>query len=485
MAMKRREFLQGSMMLASGVVLGQEALPAARPDVLFLSIEDFSPHRLGCHGDPVCKSPSIDAFAASGVRFDLAHCSASPCNPSRTSMLSGLRPATTGITGNTGAWHKALKPGSTLPEHFAAHGYETVRCGKMFHAGNSGKSFGDKDRWTRIVAPNDGLPRIRSKRKPRLGPGIEYGKLRKEAAKRGEYLKGGSPFTYGPSGRDDLEEVDGRIAEQGIRILQEKQEKPLFLALGFHSPHLPFCAPQEYFDMYADVDVKLPKNPGSGPDGLPLDKTKTNKLNPYTVAGWKAAIVAHYAALSFVDAQVGRVLTALRESGRDKNTIVVLWSDHGFMLGEHFLWRKGPLYDHSSMVAMMIRAPGVTSPNGICTRPTESIDLFPTLCDLCGIPVPEGLEGISMRPLLADPKRPWKKGAIITSGKRGRSIVTEAHRYNEYATKKGNIARRQLFDRAKDPGEFTNLAAQPAHAETVARLSALLKGGWQACLPEG
>jgi len=477
--MNRRSFLKTSGAMLGGAALPKLALGQAdrqtkRPDVLFIAIEDVSPHRFGCYGNTVCQTPSIDRFAASGLRFDNAHTSP-PCCPSRTALLLGLRAGTTKVFGNNHDWHELCPGALTMPTHFRNQGYETIRCGKMYHG-----KFEDDASWSRVIKASEGIPKRKNRRRPAKGPGVEYAKELRKARKAGKTLKGGSPFTYGPSGLEDIEEHDGMVAEQGVRLLAQESDKPRLIALGFHCTHLPFIAPDKYFEPYRADDMVLPKNPGAGPDGLPK-RGKVNKLNPHTPEQWRESIAAHYASLSLIDAQIGRVLDALEKSGRADNTIVIIWSDHGFMLGEHFLWRKGPLREESTRVALLIRAPGVTTPGTVCTRSAESIDIFPTMFDLCGVPLPSGIEAISMRPLLRDPSRPWKKGALMWGGG-GKSIVTERWRYNEYVRRRGRPA--ELFDHQNDSGEFVNLAREPKHADTVAELSALLKGGWKACLPE-
>ena len=482
----RREFL-GTALGGLGALTtlrggsADATLERQRPDVLFIAIEDISPHRFGCHGNTVCKTPNIDRFAARNLRFAEAH-TTPPCCPSRTSLFLAKRPETTGVYGNRHDWRK-LAPGSlTMPAHFRKHGYETIRCGKMFHGGSK-RAMEDEATWSRVIGPRDGLPPPKRRPSAAAGPGVEYAKRRREAKKQGKDIPGGSPFLYGPTGRTDAEETDGMVAEQGVRLLERRTpgDKPMLLCLGFHAPHLPFTAPDKYFEPYAAAEMVLPENPDADEQGMPT-KAKLNKLNPHTPEQWRAAIAAHYATASFVDAQVGRVLEALEESGRADQTIVVIWSDHGFMLGEHFMWRKGPLRDESTQVLLLWRASGVTRAGSVCKRPVESIDIFPTLLDLCGVPFPDGIEAVSMKPLLQDPERPWKKGALMW-GSGGRSIVTERWRYNEYPKAKRKRPP-ELFDQRKDPGEFRNLAQDAAHADVVKELSALLQGGWRACLPE-
>ena len=470
--MDRRTFLAVGGAALARAAEGQGQKPTRRPDVLFLAIEDVSPHRFACYGNRVCKTPHIDRFAKTALRFDNAHTSP-PCCPSRTAVLLALRPETTKVFGNRDDFHKLCPNALTMPRHFRNQGYKTIRCGKIYHG-----RYEDDASWSRVISPSEGLAARTHKRRPPRGPGALFAKELRELRKKG---RGGSSFSYGPSGLDDLEETDGRIAEQGIRVLRATRDKPLFLALGFHKPHLPFIAPDKYFAMYPADKMEIPRNPGSDENGMPPKGRKLNKLNPHTPEQWRGAIAAHYACLSFIDAQVGRVLDALEKTGRANDTIVFLWSDHGFMLGEHYLWRKGPLREHSTRVALLVRAPGVTKPGTVCTRPVESMDMFPTMFDLCGVPIPEGLEAISMKPLLEDPARAWKKGALMCGGRRGKSIVTERWRYNEYA---GRPDAAELFDHKNDPAEFHNLARDPRHGDVVAKLSALLRGGWKACLPE-
>jgi len=475
--LSRRGFMKSMAAGAATTALGQTASALAapggeRPDVLFIAIEDVSPHRFGCYGNTVCKTPHLDKFATTALQFNNAYTNP-PCCPSRTALLLGRRPETTRVFGNNDDWHKTFPNALTLPRHFRNNGYETIRCGKMYHG-----KFEDPESWDRDIKPHEGMPQRKHKRKRPEGPGIMYREKLKEARKKG---KGGSAFTYGPSGLEDWEEKDGMVAAQGIKLLSEKSDKPRLICLGMHAPHLPFIAPDKYFEPYPWQDMKIPMNPGADETGMPKNKKIFKWYNPSTIEQWKKAIAAHYACTSFVDAQIGRILDALDKSGRADKTIVVIWSDHGFMLGEHFLWRKGPMYDESTQVALWWRAPGVTKPGTTCARPVETIDIFPTIMDLCGIPQPPGLEAMSMKPLLADPERPWKKGALMWGGKRRRSIVTEKWRYSQVVSRP-NAA--QLFDRQADPKEFKNLAGDPQHAETAKRLKALLEGGWKACLPE-
>ncbi|MGD2175031.1 MAG: sulfatase [Candidatus Brocadiaceae bacterium] len=464
----RRDFLKTTASALAAAPLAARAQNDKRPDVLFIAIEDVSPHRFGCYGNTVCQTPNIDRFASQNLRFDKAHTNP-PCCPSRTALLLGRRPETTGVYGNRDDWHETYPDALTLPVHFQKHGYETIRCGKMYHG-----KFEDDASWDRVINPRDGMPKREHRRRGLEGPGADF-------IRAGKEVPGGSPFSYGPSGLEDWEETDGGVAEQGIRLLQQESEKPRLMCLGFHATHLVFSAPDKYFEPYPADEMVIPMDPGADETGMPKDRSLLTEHNPHTLEQWRGAIAGHYACTSFVDAQVGRVLDALDKSGRAHDTIVVIWSDHGFMLGEHFLWRKGPMYEESTRVVLTMRAPGLTRAGTVCRRPVESIDIFPTMLELCGIPQPPGIEAMSMRPLLEDPDRAWKKGSLMWGGKSRRSIVTERWRYNEYL---GQPDRAQLFDHDNDAKEFDNLVKAREHADVVARLSGLLKGGWRACVPD-
>jgi len=447
---------------------------ARQPDVLFIVAEDLQAC-LSCYGNPICKTPNLDALAARGLRFDLAYCQYPLCNPTRSSLLTGLRPETTQVFGNELDWNERLKPGSTLPEYFRANGYETMRAGKIFHSGNQGRVFSDKSRWDRVVEEREGLPERKLRKVSPLRhlyesiPAEQRAKVYDQRA-----------WAWGPVDVEDIDTADGAIAEQAVRILSQKRDKPLFLALGFHEPHLPLFAPKRHFDMYPPDKIPLPDYPENDLDDVPADaRYGLANHKAFTPEKRREAIAAYYACVSNMDAAVGRALDALKRSGREDNTIVIFWGDHGFNLGEHLLWQKMCLFEESCRPPLIIAAPGVTKPGSVCHRVVEFIDTFPTLADLCGLKIPEGLEAISMVPLLKTPARPWKKGAFTSKGK-GTSIRTERWRYTEW----GGPDKAELYDHQSDPREIMNLAGDPKHKDTAAELSRLLHGGWKTCLPE-
>ncbi len=472
--------------LVGFVCAGFSAPRSHPPDVLFIISEDLATC-MGSYGNPVCQTPNLDALAASGVRFDNAQCMFPVCNPTRSSFLSGLYPRTTQVLGNAQDWNENLKPGTTLPEYFRANGYLTMRCGKIFHAGNGARDFSDIARWDMVlpesaIAAGEGGGGKKGGKKGsgRGGAQVQrqetwlYSDLTPEQ-RNNEYDT--RAWVWGPVGTEDTDHPDGRIAAQAVKVLRAKQEKPLFLALGFHKTHLPLFAPKKYFDLYPPEKMPLPNYAENCLEGLPHGYSLKNH-KAFTDEKRRQAIAAYYASASYMDACVGRVLNALKETGRDRNTIVVFMGDHGFHMGEHLLWQKMTLFEESSRVPLIIRAPGVTPAGSICKRPVSQIDLYPTLADLCGLGAPSGLEGISMAPLLRDPNRPWKKGAFTTMGN-GTSVRTERYRYNEW----GGPEQAELYDHESDPRELRNLAKDPKFKEVVTELSALIKGGWKAALP--
>ena len=459
-----------------------DAKPHAQPDVLFIISEDLATC-LSCYGNPVCQTSNLDALAASGLRFDNAQSMSPLCNPTRSSLLSGLYPQTTKVFGNGQDWNEHLKPGTTLPEYFRDKGYQTMRCGKIFHNGNGGRDFSDAARWDKVL-PESAVASVEGSGSKKGGgkDGTQvqrqetwlYSDLTPEQRTKGYDTRA---WRWGPVGTEDTDLPDGRVAEQAVKVLREKQDKPLFLALGFHKTHLPLNAPKKYFDLYPPEKMPLPQYPEDCLEGLPYGyRLKNHKA--FTEEKRRQAIAAYYACASYMDACVGKVLDALKETGRDRNTIVVFLGDHGFHMGEHLLWQKMTLFEESCRVPLIIRAPGVTPAGGICKRPVSQIDLFPTLADLCGLGLPSEKEGISMAPLLRDPSRAWKKGAF-TCMDNGTSVRTERYRYNEW----GGPEQAELYDHETDPRELRNLAKDPKFKDVVAELSALIKGGWKAALP--
>jgi iduronate 2-sulfatase len=468
--------------LASVAALGGSVLPeasygrrhadGAKPNVLFIAIEDIAP-LMGCYGHPVVKTPNIDALARRGVLFNRAYCQVAVCNPSRACVSTGLRPQTTGVFGNSLDWRRRIPEGMlALPEFFRDKGYETVICGKIHHAQRYFKDATDQaqqreDRmWHRKL-------RAPSKRYTR--PAIAPRAPRPAWLKPDDYIA--RSLRWGPTGLSDTEQRDGAIAKAVAAELRAKHDKPLYMAVGFHAPHYELRAPDKYIEMYPPDEIVLPKNPKNDLGDVPHEYSTFNTTDDRWLSEdeKREVIAAYYACISYVDTCVGILTDALKQAGQQDNTIVCLWGDHGMHLGEHLLWRKYTLFENAARVPFIIVAPGTAKAGAVCDRPVELIDIYPTLADLCGLGAPEGLEAISMKPLLMDPGRSWKNAAFTSQGPNRHSLRTQRYRYTEWESP----ANAELYDHENDPGEFTNLAKDPKYGPTVKELSRLLHGGWK------
>lgn len=461
--------------LAGLSALARAAAPE-RPNVLFIAIDDLRTN-LGCYGDPVALTPNIDALAARGTCFTRAYCQQAVCNPSRQSLLTGRRPDTLRVWDLKTHFRKTSPGVVSLPEHFKQHGYFAQSFGKIFHGE---APMADPPSWSvpeqlQYVAKRDDY-RLTENRQP--------GATQKAAAT--EFV-----------GESENDYPDGQVASGAVATLErfaaDANRPPFFLAVGFMKPHLPFTAPKRFWDMYEGATIPPPAQPAP-PSGAPLvalhDSVELRgysdmpKLGPFTADQSAQLRRGYYAATSFTDAQVGRVLETLRRTGLERNTIVVLWSDHGFHLGEHGLWAKTTNYEADTRVPLIIARPsakGATS-----SALVELLDLFPTLVDLCGFAPPEGLEGRSLRTWLDNPSapsrpavfsqfpRPWTyRGAPETMGY---AVRTPTHRYIEWRRfGTTEVVARELYTYVGDDlFEATNLAADPKQAGRVRELSALL-----------
>lgn len=459
-------------LLAAGFLVPGDA--AAQPgkarklNVLFIAVDDMN-NDLGCYGHPQVKSPHIDKLAKRGVRFDRAYCQFPLCSPSRVSIMTGLRPDTTKIFDLQTDFRKSTLPDVvTLAQMFMRAGWFTARIGKIFHYGNPGQigtnGLDDPASWQKRINP-----RGRDKDEEKL--------IINHTPKRG---LGSSLSLLAAEGKDE-EQTDGIVATEAIKLLEENKDRPFFLAVGFYRPHCPYVAPKKYFDLYPQDEIHLPKEPNHV-GGIPAPALASVKPYPlYGVAVDKAreAKRAYYATISFVDAQVGRVLDALDRLGLAENTIVVFWSDHGYLLGEHGLWKKQSLFEGSARVPLIIAAPGHKGNGSSCPRTVELIDMYPTLADLAGLKAPANLHGASLRPLLDDPRAAWTRPAFtqVWRGFPGHSVRTERYRYTEWDNGKKGV---ELYDYDTDPHEYRNLAADPAHAAVVRELRAHLRRNWPA-----
>ncbi len=466
--------------------LSARAKPPKRPNVLFLVADDLNT-ALGCYGHPLVKSPHIDRLAKRAVRFERAYCQYPLCSPSRTSFLTGRRPNATKVFTNPGSsaspmrqiysvhFRTTIPDTVTLPELFRQNGYFVARVGKLFHYGVPGDigtgGFDDHRSWDLAVNPR-GRDKDDEEKITTLAP---------EA--KGSARFGGVLSWLAADGAD-AEQTDGIAAAEAVRLLErfKERQQPFFLAVGFYRPHTPYVAPKKYFAPYPLAKVS--------PGVLAPDERRATPAHAYESAKpqqdamsdeqRRQAVSAYHASTTFLDAQVGRVLAALGRLGLDKSTIVVFTSDHGYHLGEHGLWQKMSLFEQSGRVPMLIAAPGAKGNGRTAAAPVELVDLYPTLADLCGLEAPPYLDGKSLRPVLDDVTATVKPAAYtqVTHGNvTGFSARSERWHYIEWDHGRQG---RQLYDTQADPQELRNLVGDPAQAQTVAEMRALVGKNWPA-----
>ncbi|MBN1845368.1 MAG: sulfatase [Sedimentisphaerales bacterium] len=422
-----------------------------RFNVLFIAVDDLNDW-IGClGGHPDARTPNIDKLAARGVLFGNAHCTAPACNPSRASLLTGIRPSTSGVYRNVNPWRASpvLKDAVTLPQHFMAHGYRAVGSGKIFH-----DAFCDPASW------HEYWP---AKTKQRPADPLPAGRPLNGIPKTAH-------FDWGPVPADKTQMGDWKVTDYVIGQLGQKHDQPFFLACGLFRPHLPWYVPPEYFDKYPLDTITLPTiNENDLDDVPPLGRKMAGGRDHNHVIQyhqWRKAVQGYLASIRFADDCVGRVIDALDQSDYADNTIIVFWADHGWHLGEKLHWRKFALWEEATHNPLLFVVPGVTKPNQRCTRPVSLIDIYPTLVDLCGLGPAGHLEGQSLRPLLEDPQKTWDRPALTTHGKDNHSIRSERWRYIRYAD-----GTEELYDHENDPLEWKNLAADPKYNDMKNQLA--------------
>ena len=430
----------------------------AKPNVLFIAADDLS-CALGCYGDPIAKTPHLDRLATTGTCFLNAYNQLPLCNPTRASVMTGLRPDTIKVYDLDRHFRDEVPEAVTLSQQFMKHGWWAGRVGKIYHynvpASIGTDGFDDPPSWQKTINPIG-----RDKTDEHLVFNAE------------PHRKISAALSWLTADGKDEEQTDGMIATEAIKLMEEKKGDPFFIAAGFFRPHTPFVAPKKYFDMYPLETLRLPYAPKDDREDVPTAAFAHNCPIPHygldEVTCLKA-MQAYYACVSFIDAQVGRMLDALDRLELTDNTIVVFWSDHGYHLGEHNgIWQKRTLFEQGAKAPLIIRNPKAGGKGQPCRRIVEFVDIYPTLTELAGLPTPKQVEGRSLKRLLDNPLTQWN-GTAITQVLRpaddrlkepvmGRSIRTERWRYSDWGEGKYG---EELYDHFADPMEFNNLALNP------------------------
>jgi arylsulfatase A-like enzyme len=456
--MTRRTFLAG----AAGAVTAYSQ--SRRLNVLMVAVDDWNDWVGALGGHPQVKTPNLDRLAAKGLLFTDAHTAAPICNPSRTALMTGRRPTTTGIYGNDeDPWRKSLPDVITLPQHFRANGYKSLGGGKVFH---HGKGFNDPKSWDEYYFWNSKgrengwfdnysfPPDPEPSRPVTPMPSVSW-----------------RNFDWAPLDVPEEDMPDFKVSSWASDVLGQKHERPFFLAAGMFRPHIPWFVPRRYFDMYPTESIVLPAVKEDDLADVPpfarriaLNQHSRHDLLVST-GNWRRAVQAYLACITFSDAMLGRMLDALDRSPNRDNTIVALWSDHGYHLGEKWHWHKQSLWQRATHVPLVISAPGITKAGSRCDRPVGLVDLYPTLCELTGLKPPEGLDGVSLRPLLENPGRDWERPALTTYGRGNHAIRTERWSYLRY-----HDGSEELYDRRQDAHEWINLASYAAFERTKKEL---------------
>ncbi len=460
--MNRRDFLaaSGAAVLAAGI--DPRFAAPSRPNILLIVSDDLRPADAGT-GHSRMHTPNLDRLAKRSVRFDRAYVQFPVCNPSRASMLTGMRPEQMRVLGNDVFFRRNLPDVVTLPQHLKQSGYFTASLGKIFHRGGTmeevNQDWADPVSWSHMTFPQ-GTPR----------------------GKQGEgrNLTGGA-LTWcqwlAAEGADE-DQPDGQIAADAVRLLNEKRNEPFFIGVGFHSPHDPFIAPKKYFDLYPLDQITLHRDPAdrSPEEPIALPVGMSAQFKAFTDQDRREFKRAYLAGVSFMDAQLGKVLDALEHNKLWDNTIIVFVGDHGYHLGERDWWNKNTLFELSARAPMMIHAPGAKGNGKSAAALVEFVDVYPTLIELAGLSAPHKLAGTSLKPLLRNPNGKGREAAytVVTRGKTmGRSVRTDRWRYTEWDGGERGV---ELYDHHNDTGEYHNLARDPKHATTVAQLKKLLDG---------
>ena len=465
------------LMKAHAFAQKAEIMDRANPyNVLFIISDDLTSTALSCYGNDVCATPNIDAIAARGVRFTRAYCQGTYCGPSRASFLTGYYPHATGELG-----YKNPRPRigdrETWPQFFKNRGYYTARVSKIYHMGvpggvqnfpdgrdhNGGNGADDELSWTE---------RFNSPGPEWKAPGV--GETLERNADRTKPVMGGNTFVVVEANGDDETHSDGMTAAKAVELIGQCKDKPFWLGVGFVRPHVPFVAPAKYYPPYKPYDrMQLPKKLANDWDDIPKPgiNYKTSQNMQMDVRRQKKALGGYYASVSFMDAQVGKVMEALRRNGLEDRTIVIFTSDHGYHLGEHDFWAKVSLRDESAGVPLIISVPGKEP--SVCNSLVELIDLFPTTLKLCGMKIPDRLQGKDVSMLLDDPEAEVRDAAFSVAPMRKGFLLREK-RYAFIQYGEDGTGGTELFDTWDDPKGFTNLASSAKHQARLSRFKKAL-----------
>lgn len=439
-------------LLSRLLILLAVAVPAAvaatpqRPNVLFIAIDDLRDWVGYIDRDHQAKTPNIDRLSKMGVSFTRAYCASPSCNPSRAALMSGLRPSTSGVYENNIDFRPLIPEDKPLTTTFRKAGYFVHGAGKIYH-----EAYRRSSEWDDYLEREGGNPKIPDGQPDGVG-GIKFG----------------------PLDCKDEDLSDWKITDYGIASLQKKHDKPFFLAVGMHKPHMPWNVPRKWFDMFPLESIKLPPHLETDLDDVPPSGKRMAKPDGDHAAmvksgRWKEAVQAYLATIAYMDMNIGRLLDALEKSAYRDNTIVVFWGDHGWHLGEKSHWRKFALWEEATRAPLIWAVPGLTKPGAKCDRPIDFMSIYPTLTELCGIETPKHVEGVSVKSLLENPRSSWRQPAVTTYKFKNHTARNSDFRYIRYEN-----GEEELYDHRKDPNEYTNVIKNPAYGPIKTDLAKFL-----------
>lgn len=459
--------------LVALIATASMAGPGRRPNVLFIAVDDLRP-QLNCYGKTFMHTPHLDRLAKRGVLFERAYCMVPTCGASRASLMTGIRPASNRFVNYLTWANKDAPDATTLNTHFKEHGYTTISLGKVFHHATDNVHGWSETPWR---------PRTSDYHNKEL-----QDRAMAEHKKKYPKRKTVRGMPYESFDAPDKTYRDAENASKAISHMKrfaQHREVPFFLAVGFYKPHLPFCAPEKYWDLYDAAKINLPHNYRAPADAPRVALHTSGELRAYAtvpprgpvaVETARKLIHGYYACVSFIDAQVGRLLDALGQLGLADDTIIVLWGDHGWQLGEHGMWNKHSCFETSMHAPLLVAAPGESGvkPGTRVSALTEFIDIYPSLCDLAGLPKPAHLEGRSFVPLLKNPQARWKPYAVGRY-RSGDTIRSDRHRFSEYRNNNNSATARMLYNHSKDPDETVNVSEQADNTDVIKKLTRELR----------